>query len=663
MRRPDAPPGTRVVASMLAPLPFTLLCVTVLCVLLAHAAHLPVWYTAALAAVLAARWWQRRRQPRRVDAWLRIAMLVAVLATAIIVYGTPIGREPGAAIVCGLLVLKVLESESVRDARMAVGFACFILMSALLFGQSLGSTILVGLMLLPALATLRALQPGLPASGWLPAFKAGTVLLVAGLPAALLGFLLIPRLSTPLWGAPDRGVARTGISDRMAPGDLHSLLTDDAVAMRIGFDGAPPPESKRYVRGMVLWQFDGRAWLPGPAARRASPPVPIGVRDPVTHYEVTLLPSHRHWMFALDVPVAAPEGAVMGPDHTLWSGKPVDQTLRYRVASATDYRLAPAPLDPRIRAAALELPAGFDPRARSLAENWRRATGANDTSVIRDALNLFRSGGFVYDLDAPPLGRDSIDDFLFATRTGFCEHYASAFTFLMRAAGIPARVVVGYQGGYWNDFAHYLLIRQSDAHAWSEVWLAGRGWVRVDPTAAVSRVILASTGGAAGDVSGAGSNGWMPWRNRLDVISRWWGQTVVGFDALSQARLLRPFGIEHATAQMLGMALAIAVFVALGLGALLATLRPRTAPRDALASAQLRLQHRLARFGIVRGLAEGPRDFYARAAAALPHASVALRELAAEYLRLRYAVPEPPPERIREFVRRVRHFRPSRVVK
>jgi hypothetical protein len=325
--------------------------------------------------------------------------------------------------------------------------------------------------------------------------------------------------------------------------------------------------------------------------------------------------------------------------------------------------LAPESLGARTRAWALELPAGFDPRARALAEGWRRTAGTNDAAIIRDALDLFRAGGFVYDLDAPPLGRDSIDDFLFDTRTGFCEHYASAFTFLMRAAGIPARVVIGYQGGYWNDFAHYLLVRQSDAHAWSEVWLAGRGWVRVDPTAAVSHVILASTGGAADDVAGAGSNGWMPWRNRLDVINRWWGQTVVGFDALSQAHLLRPFGIERATAQMLGVALAIAVFVALGIGALLATLRPRAKRRDALTVAQLRLQHRLARCGIARGHAEGPRDFYARSAAAMPDASADLGELATEYLCLRYAFPEPPPERIREFVRRVRHFRPRRVVK
>lgn len=663
MTHHDAPPGTRVVTSSLALLPFTLLCITVLCVLVAHAAHMPVWYTAVLAAILVARWWQRRGQQRRVAAWLRIVMLIAVPATVIAVYGTPLGREPGAAIVCGLLVLKVLESESMRDARMAVGFACFILMSALLFDQSLGFTIAVGLMLLPALATLRALQPGLPESGWLSAFRTGTVLLATSLPAALLGFLLIPRLATPLWGAPDRGVARTGIADRMAPGDLHSLLTDNAVAMRVGFDGPPLPESQRYFRGMVLWQFDGRAWQPGPAARRPWRPIPAGVRGPVTHYEVTLLPSHQHWMFALDLPIDSPEDAILGPDHTLWSTKPIDQTLRYRVASATDYRLAPEGLDPRIRGAALELPDGFDPRARALAERWRAAAGVNDMAIVRDALDLFHNGGFVYDLDAPPLGRDSVDDFLFDTKTGFCEHYASAFTFLMRAAGIPARVVIGYQGGYWNDFAKYLLIRQSDAHAWSEVWLAGRGWVRVDPTAAVSRVILASTGGAADDVGGGGGNWWMPWRNRMDVVNRWWGQTVVGFDALSQSHLFRPFGIEHATAQMLGVALAVTVFVALGLGALLATLRPRTKPRDALAAAHTRLQRKLARIGIVRGHAEGPRDFYLRTTEALPESAAALGELATEYLCLRYAFPKPPPERTREFVRRVRHFRPVRVVK
>lgn len=651
-KRPAAPP--------LATLAFNLLGLTVACVLAAHATHLPAWYSAALAAILAARWVQRRQHRRRVSGWLRIGMLIAIMVAVLAAYGTPFGPEPGAAIVCGLLVLKLLESETTRDARMLIGFACFVLMSALLFDQSLAFTVVVGLMLLVPLAALRALEPGLPDSGWLAAFRPGTLTLAAGLPAALLGFLLIPRLAMPLWGAPGTGTARTGISDRMAPGDLHSLLTDNAVAMRIGFNGPPPPPERRYFRGMVLWEFDGRAWLPGGAARRRRLPAPIEARGPLTEYEVTLLPSRQHWMFALDVPVAIPEGSRMGPDDTLSSPTPIDQMMRYQVTSATDYRLAAGGIAPALRTAALELPAGFDPRARALAAHWRALAGTDDAAIVHRALDFFHDDGFAYDLDAPPLGRNSIDDFLFHTKVGFCEHYASTFTFLMRAAGIPARVVVGYQGGYWNDFAHYLLIRQSDAHAWSEVWLAGRGWVRVDPTAAVGRVLMARTDGGADALANGGW--WLPWRDRFDVINRWWGQTVLGFDAFKQSHLFGAFGIARTTGQMLGVALAIAVLLALGTGALLASRRPRRKPRDALAGAQLRLQRRLARVGITRHPNEGPRDYYTRCVARLPACAAALRELASEYLLLRYAYPEPPPERIREFVRRARHFRPHRMV-
>lgn len=639
---------------------FDLLCATVLCVVAVHVPHLPPWYTAALAVILLARWWQRRHRRRRVAGWLRIAMLVAVPATVIAMYGTPLGREPGAAIICGLLVLKILESESVRDARMAVGFACFILMSALLFDQSLAYTIVAGLVLLPAFATLRALGPGLPQPGWVAAFRPGAVVLAASLPAALLGFLLIPRLATPLWGAPDRGIGRTGMTDRMAPGDLHSLLTDDSVAMRVGFTDGPPPEHQRYFRGMVLWEFDGRAWLPGAAAARPAPPAQLVAHGPATVYDVTLLPSQQHWMFALDVPLAAPEGAMMGPDRTFWSTAPITHAAHYQVASVTDYRLGADGLAPGTRAAALQLPPGFNPRARALAAQWRAQVGDHDAAIVNAALDLFHTGGFVYDLNAPPLGRNSVDDFLFDTRTGFCEHYASAFTFLMRAADIPARVVVGYHGGYWNEFARYLLIRQSNAHSWSEVWLAGRGWVRVDPTAAVSEVVLADADGATNTMIGRAGSWWLPWRNRLDVVNRWWNQAVVGFDDLKQGRLFQPFGIAHATVQMLGAALAVVVLVALGVGALLASIRPRARPRDALAVAQRRLQRRLSRLGIVRGNHEGPRDYYARSAQALPDAAAQLHEFADEYLRLRYAFHEPPAERTRKFARAVRHFRPHR---
>ncbi len=640
---------------------FDLLCLTVACVLATHAPHLPPWFALALILILLARWLQRRRQRGRIPAWMRLAMLVAVPAVVVAAYGTPFGKQPGAAIVCGLLVLKLLESERVRDACMAIGFACFILMSALLFTQSLGMTLAVALVLLPALATLRTLQPGLPDDRLLPAFSPGAVLLASALPAALLAFLFVPRLATPLWGAPGAGTARTGITDRMAPGDLANLLIDDSVAMRIGFDGTPPAPELRYFRGMVLWHFDGRAWLPGAAADRDAPPEAIASRGSGIGYDVTLLPTQRRWLFALDVPVAAPAGALLGPYRTLTASRPVTQTLHYHAYSVSSYRLAPA-LDSRERAAALQLPSGFDPRARALAGRWRAQAGDDYAAIVSDALRLFRSGGFAYNLAAPPLGRDSIDDFLFGTKQGFCEHYAGAFTFLMRAAGIPARVVVGYHGGYWNGYADYLLIRQSDAHAWSEVWLPGRGWVRVDPTSAVRRVLLAGVGADATDVDEDG--GWLlRWRDRLDVVNRWWDQGVIGFDALRQSRLFQPLGLPRAGWGVLGAGLAVIVLLALGVGALVVSLRPRQTPRDPLAAAQRRVQQRLARAGVERAAGEGPRDYYARAAGILPAAAEALHALGAEYLALRYAFREPPPERVRAFAQQARNFRPRRVVK
>ncbi|MEO7149596.1 MAG: DUF3488 and transglutaminase-like domain-containing protein, partial [Rhodanobacteraceae bacterium] len=439
---------------------FDLLCLSVACVLLAHLSHIPLWLGAALAALLLFRWLQRRRQWGRVPGIARFALVIALPAAVLAIYHTPFGREPGSVLATGLLVLKLLESEHARDARVATGFCCFLLMSALLFAQSLWLTLLIALALLPALATLRALQPdsGGERSGrrnYARAFAPGAMLLLAASPLALLGFVFVPRLSAPLWGAPGADTARTGVSDRMAPGDMRDLLIDNSVAMRVGFDGQTPSPSARYFRGMVLWFFDGHAWLRGSAGLRRAAPEPMQARGVAIGYDVTLQPTRRHWLFALDVPLDAPDGATLDADRTLSRDKPVNEAIGYHVDSASSYTLDPQ-LDAGLREAALQLPPGYDPRAVALARTWRATAGSGGAAVVRDALRLFHDGGFVYNLAAPPLGRDSVDDFLFGTREGFCEHYAGAFVFLMRAAGVPARVVAGYAGGYWNAYAHYL---------------------------------------------------------------------------------------------------------------------------------------------------------------------------------------------------------------
>lgn len=657
-RRPR-PPGGRPIDTRA----FDLLSLTMALVLGLHSPHLPGWLTVALALILGWRWWQRRHQAGRVPRWLKLPLLALLTLAVIVQYGNIFGREPGTALAVGLLILKLLETEVARDVRVGISFACFALMAALLFDQGLVATVVVALGLLPALATLRALEPGqLPAPSLPRALLPALALTAAALPLALLAFLLVPRLSSPLWGAPTPEQARTGLGDSMTPGNFTDLLIDDHPAMRVSFDGAPPAPDQRYFRAYVMWHFDGRSWRRlDPRIAPPRPPAPIDVASSV-EYRISLQPTRRRVLPMLDVPLQAPAQATLQADREVMADKPVNDPLDYAARSALRYQLQPD-LDERSRRLGLRLPADFNPRTHALAAQWRQRYGSDDAAIVRTALTLFRDGGFRYTLAPAPLGRNSVDDFLFDTREGFCEHYASAFTVLMRAAGIPARVVTGYQGGYWNKLGDYLLVRYSDAHAWSEVWLAGRGWVRVDPTGAVrpERVSLGAAA-AAGDQLAWYRNDWLQGlRNRWDIVNRWWDQGVIGFDALRQRGLLTPFGIRDADTATLGVLLAISsvLFIAAGLAwALL-----RRQPRDPLRGALRRLERKLARHGVVRRRAEGPQHYLSRAARALPGQREELANLMRSYLELRYAHDEPPTEPLRAFQRAVRDFRIVDVVK
>jgi transglutaminase-like putative cysteine protease len=637
---------------------FDLLCLGAAFVLAVNASHLPWWLSAALALILGSRWWQRRRHPGRVPQAIKLPLLTLLTLAIIAYYGNLFGRAPGTALGIGLLVLKLLETETLRDVRVGVGFACFTLMTALLFDQGMVSTLVVALGLVPALATLRALEPAQPPSGMARGFMPALGLLAAALPLALLAFVLVPRLGSPLWGAPGRDQARTGLSDRMSPGAFTELLTDDHPAMRVTFDGEPPPPDQRYFRAFVMSRYDGVSWSYADVAN--APPVALEVEQ-AAHYRIHLLPTHRRVLPTLDVPIETPAGATMRRDRVVLAARPVDDALSYSLRSATHYRLEPELGAHQQRW--LRLPAHFNPRTLALGQSWRERYGSDDAAIVRAALALFHDGGFRYTLAPAPLGRDAMDDFLFDTREGYCEHYSSAFTVLMRAAGIPARVVTGYQGGYWNKLGNYLLVRNSDAHAWSEVWLADRGWVRVDPTAAVrpERVSLGAAA-AAGDQLDWYRRDWLQqFRNRWDIVNRWWDQGVVAFDALRQRGLLTPFGIRDTDTRTLGVLLAIgsSLFIAIGLAWALR----RRQPRDPLREALRVLEHKLARQRIVRRTGEGPQHYLSRAARALPTQRGQLTELMQQYLELCYASDEPAPESVHAFRRAVRDFRITNVVK
>jgi len=650
---------------LLASRPFDLLCLTMASVLVVHALHLPWWLTLTLAVVLAARWRQRSTGGRQAPFWIKLPLIGLLLAVIIAYYGTLFGREPGSAFAVGLLVLKMLESEHRRDARVAMAFACFGLMSALLFDQGLAASVIVALGLVPAVATLRSLETVDPAA--LPLRREllpVLITLLAAVPLAAFAFVFVPRLNSPLWGAPSADKSMTGLSDRMAPGEMAEVLTDDTPAMRVTFDGTPPMNASRYFRAYTMTNFDGQSW---------SPDVDVVMRQPAPlegkprfSYEVTLEPTRQRVLPLMDMPVSAPGDARLRPDRTAVADRRIDEVYRYQASASVDYRLDTT-LDPRQRRQALQLPDGIGPRAHELATSWASHYGNDHLAIVRAALAMFHDGGFRYTLAPAPLGRDRIDDFLFQTREGYCEHFSSTFTFLMRAAGIPARVVTGYQGGYWNKLGSYLLVRHADAHAWSEVWLEGRGWVRFDPTGAV-RPERVSLGAAAAAAAGNSSDGGLfdiAWlrnaRDRWDVVNQWWNQAVNGFDALRQEGMLQPFGIRRTEVGDLAVILAVgcALLVAVALGWAMFQRREG----DALDAGMRRLERKLARAGVTRRTGEGPRHFFARAARSLPAERNGLERLSQLYLWSRYAFDEPPPESLSEFRQRVKELKVRRVVK
>jgi protein-glutamine gamma-glutamyltransferase len=625
-----------------------------------HVQHLPMWLVVPLLVLLPLRWWLRLRNAAPVSAWIRLPATALLVALVIAQYGNLFGREPGSVLACGLLGLKLLETERVRDARVALAFAAFVLMSALLFTQTLPFTLAIFVLLGLLLGALASLQPA-PLDRGRPLrteLRIAAALFAAGLPLAAAGFMLVPRLGSPLWGAPGNDArARTGLSETMAPGSMTELLLDDSPAFRVDFDGAAPAQQFRYFRTLVLWDFDGTTW--SRERRRTRHVEDLEAGQQASSYEVTLEPTGQAWLPALDLPLTAPERTRFSSDRVLVASDPVNQPRRYRVSSVLRYQLAPhlAQADQR---RALALPVGFDPRARALAAGWRAEAG-DDAAVVRAALELFHQR-FTYTLDAPLLGHDSIDDFLFDTRRGFCEHYASAFVFLMRAAGIPARVVTGYQGGWWNAADRYLLVRQSDAHAWAEVWTEGRGWWRVDPTAAVSPARVELGAAAANGAPSWSQHEWLRTiRNRLDFASRLWTQGIIRFDALRQKSVLTPFGLSDANAGDLLLALSGVLGFIMLCAALWALRSPRPAgDADALDRAWSRLGRKLTRAGLAPEPQEGPRALQQRLLVADPALQPALEPLIDAYVALRYGCAEPPSTRVSAFARAVRDFRARR---
>ena len=594
---------------------------------------------------------------------LRLVLVLTVLGATASATGLRLGRDTACALLAAMLAIKPSETWRLRDARSLLGFALFAPFATFLLDQG-PLSLLLGLigvsLVLVALQRLAEIESG-ESRGRTPWWRliAAWRLVAIGLPLALAAFWLFPRLASPLWGVPERALARTGLSDRMSPGDWIDLLADDTVALRADFFGPTPPPEQMYWRGPVLWHFDGRSWT-RPAWLRGLPSAPMRPGPVRWDYRIELEPTDRRELVALDLPTSVPEGIQRSHGYGLYSPRPLSSVTRWRLQSAPPASFEPQ-LPRMLRWLALELPEGYNPRTLALAQRWRREVDGDrrvpaaekDAEIVRRALRLVRSE-FAYTLDTPLLGRHSVDEFLFEVKAGYCEHFSSSFVVLMRAAGIPARVVTGYAGGYRNPIGGYWLVQRSDAHAWAEVWLPQRGWVRVDPTAAVAPERIYDTIADRAPAFG-GLAAMRPVWNAGDWLRRGWNDFVLGFDATRQRALLRPLGVGDAEGAWLAALFSAAAVLALAWMLWLTARQARE--RDPLLRAWHRLGRRYARLGLGREPHEPAGDWARRVLARRPQ-SDALAALSARFSDWRYAAVQDEPEARRALLRDLRRHRP-----
>ncbi len=621
-----------------------------------HVPHLPWWVTLLSTAMILWRgWaaWKNERLPRR---WLLTLLVLAGVAGVYLTHRSIIGRDAGITLLVLFLSLKLMEMRRYRDAIVVTFLCYFLALTTFFYSQTLaiaGVALLAVLLVTAGLVGFNGPQRR-PTEG----VKVAGMLLAQGVPVMVCLFFFFPRVQGPLWGLPAEAFgANSGLSDSMAPGNISLLSQSDAIAFRAKFIGDPPERKQLYWRGPVFRHFDGHVWRAGDS-RGAGPAQFESLGNPI-FYTVTIEPHERRWLFALDLPGKVPPDAAATGDYQLLAHRPVLARLNYDMSSFLEYRATGGASRDEL-AAARRLPEGFNPRALALGEQWRREL-QSDRRIVARAVEYFQRANLSYTLAPPLLGHDSVDEFLFDTKRGFCEHFSAAFTVLMRAAGLPARVVTGYQGGEVNPIDGYLTVRQSDAHAWVEVWLESQGWVRVDPTAAAVPSRLESGLAAAVPASDPlpflvrSELSWLrAMRFNWEALANYWNQWVVGYNVDRQRELLVRLGMPSPSWERLAMALFW--LVGLVVAVLSLWILHRSQDEDPVSMAWMRFCRKLARRGTDRRSSEGPRTFAARAAAEHPHLARAVAEITQLYISLRYG-PTPDATVLELFRQRVREFR------
>ncbi|MCV6638606.1 DUF3488 and transglutaminase-like domain-containing protein [Candidatus Albibeggiatoa sp. nov. NOAA] len=635
-------------------------------VILPHVRHLAVWITPAFVALIVWRYYLTKNQQPLPSPTLRFLIAVMAFGGVYLSYQTIFGRDAGVSLLIILIGLKLLEMHNLRDALLVCFLSYFLIITNFLYSQSIPTALYMTVVMVVITATLISLNDQNQTIKIKPKLKLASTILIQAIPIMLVLFILFPRIAGPFWSLPkDAHSGRTGFSDSMTMGNISELSQSDEIAFRVKFDGEMPLQSQLYWRGPVLWWTDGRKWTAlyrhAQISNRQS--MPFEREGLPYNYTVTLEPHNKQWLFALDIPEQAPaQLSRMTPDYQMLAKYPVQQLVRYDVNSYVDYKATA--INSQQYQIALRLPEYEHPQARELAQSWRQQF-RDEEQIIQQALQYFNQEPFYYTLSPPLLIDDTVDEFLFQTRQGFCEHYAAAFVVLMRAAAIPARVVTGYQGGEMNPLGDYLIVRQRDAHAWAEVWLDDKGWVRIDPTAAVAperveqgidTALPQEYSPLLGMELSANSNivqAWQQMQRVWDAMNNGWNQWVLGYGPERQQQLLKMLGFGYVHWKQMVIVLVSSVASLLLIIALWMYFSPKH-KYDEVQKWYLKFCRKVAaRYGVKRLPYEGAQDFAER----IKHIELKnvkkIEKITCLYLEIRYNA---QPSQLSQFKQAIRQF-------
>jgi transglutaminase-like putative cysteine protease len=573
-----------------------------------------------------------------------------------------LGRDAGTNLFMIALALKLMEIKKERDIYLINYLAFIVAASQFLFEQSILMAAYILLVSCALLATLTLINSR--HLEILPALKIAGTIIVQAIPVAIVIFIFFPRVEAPRWmWFTDKNEARAGLSDYMEPGSISNLGLSDELVFRVKFSGSPPPPHFRYWRGPVMSHTDGKRWTPTKHSDfQKNIPEP-SVTDQPYRYTLLMEPQNKNWVFALDMPTEYPTQLSRNADYQLLTSENPEKRAEYKITSYPEFNSGL--LTRADYQKSTQLPEQPSSEIILLAKHLR-GFDAPPEVFIKQLLNHFRTENFRYTLSPPLLEENPIETFLFETRSGFCSHYASAFVYLMRVAKIPARVVTGYQGGEMNEVGQFLEIRQKDAHAWAEVWLENKGWVRFDPTAAIAperieRSVEADQLVLGGEISFDATSvrakaafNWLRQARQLwNSVDYNWQRWVINYNSINQSKFLSSFGINDVKTMVYWMAAITAIITAL-LSAFLFVQKPR--PTDKSLLLYKKYCKKLAKRGFTRSAGEGAMDFAQRIKARLPEHSTEIDRITTVFIKLRYGR-DPTREDLRQLNRMICLFK------